>query len=44
MQAEPKPTEKQPDLLAETVHDPDPQEDPKESIEEEGEPFDGNFA
>ena len=44
MQADPKPSEKKPDPLAEPIHDDASQEDPAEDIEEEGEPFDGNFA
>jgi len=43
MQPDPKPSEK-PDLLAEPMHDADSQDDPKKDIDEEGEPFDGNFA
>ena len=44
MEIEAKPSEKKPDPLAEPIHDPDPQPDPGKSVEEEGEPFDGNFA
>lgn len=43
MQPDPKPTKK-PDPLAEKMHDADPQDDPKKDVQEEGEPFDGNFA
>lgn len=43
MQHNPKPSDK-PDPLAEPMHDADRQDDPKKDIEEEGEPFDGNFA
>ncbi|MBA2935544.1 hypothetical protein HZF05_15770 [Sphingomonas sp. CGMCC 1.13654] len=33
-----------PETLMETLSDPDPEADPAESIEEKGEPFDGNHA
>ncbi len=44
MPADPRATKEKRDPLREAVHEPDKQEDTEEKLEDDGEPFDGNFA
>ena len=44
MQLDPKPPKHETDASRDADHEPDELPHPAENIEEEGEPFDGNFA
>ena len=44
MQLDPKSPKDDTDALRDADHEADEQSDPVDNIEEEGEPFDGNFA
>ena len=44
MPADPKATKEKPDPLGEAVGGPDKQREAEKKLEDEGEPFDGNFA